>query len=74
MVGRQKVQTVPKQNAMDRGARDLGKVIRLDGGYRLNIYAEAQPLALPLGAPNYQAFTGIALQSSSRFTNSWHLF
>jgi hypothetical protein len=23
MVGRQKVQTVPKQNAMDRGARDL---------------------------------------------------
>ena len=25
------------------------QVIQLDGGYTLNIYAEAQPLALPLG-------------------------
>ena len=41
------------------------QVIQLDGGYRLKIYAEA---------PNYQVFTGIALQLPPRFTNSWHLF
>jgi hypothetical protein len=27
-----------------------------------------------VGAPNYQIFTGIALQLPPRFTNSWHLF
>jgi hypothetical protein len=54
----------------------LGKVIPLDGGYTLNIYAEAQPSLYRsgVGAPNYQIFTGIALQLPPRFTNSWHLF
>ena len=54
----------------------LGKVIQLDGGYTLNIYAEAQPSRYRsgVGAPNYQIFTGIALQLPPRFTNSWHLF
>jgi len=54
----------------------LGKVIQLDGGYTLNIYAEAQPSLYRsgVGAPNYQIFTGIALQLPPRFTNSWHLF
>jgi hypothetical protein len=52
------------------------QVIQLDGGYTLNIYAAAQ-LSLyrsGVGAPNYQVFTGIALQLPPRFTNSWHLF
>jgi hypothetical protein len=54
----------------------LGKVIQLDGGYTLNIYAEAQRSLYRsgVGAPNYQIFTGIALQLPPRFTNSWHLF
>jgi hypothetical protein len=54
----------------------LGKVIQLDGGYTLNVYAEAQPSLYRsgVGAPNYQIFTGIALQLPPRFTNSWHLF
>jgi hypothetical protein len=54
----------------------LGKVIELDGGYTLNIYAEAQPSLYRsgAGAPNYQIFTGIALQLPPRFTNGWHLF
>jgi hypothetical protein len=54
----------------------LGKVIEFDGGYTLNIYAEAQPSVyrLGVGAPNYQVFTGIALQLPPRFTSSWHLF
>ena len=53
-----------------------GKVIKLDGGYVLNVYAEAQPSLYRsgVGAPNYQIFTGIALQLPPRFTNSWHLF
>ena len=52
------------------------QVIQLDGGYTLNIYAEAQPSLYRsgVGAPNYQIFTGIALQLPPRFTNSWHLF
>jgi hypothetical protein len=54
----------------------LGTVIRLDGGYTLNIYAEAQPSLYRsgVGPPIYQIFTGIALQSPPRFTSSWHLF
>jgi hypothetical protein len=54
----------------------LGKVIPLDGGYTLNIYSEAQPSLYRsgVGAPNYQIFTGIALQLPPQFTNSWHLF
>jgi hypothetical protein len=54
----------------------LGKVIQLDGGYTLNIYAEAQPSLYRsgVGAPNYEIFTGIALQLPPRFMNSWHLF
>ena len=54
----------------------LGKVIQLDSGYTLNIYAEAQPSLYRsgVGAPNYQIFTGIALQLPPRFTNGWHLF
>jgi hypothetical protein len=42
----------------------------------LNMYADAQPSLYRsgAGAPNYQIFTGIALQSPPRFTNSWHLF
>jgi hypothetical protein len=52
------------------------QVIQLDGGYTLNIYAEAQPSLYRsgVGAPNYQIFTGIALQLPPRFTNSRHLF
>src|SRR5271168_2978583 len=52
------------------------QVIQLDGGYTLNIYAEAQPSLYRsgVGAPNYEIFTGIALQLPRRFTNSRHLF
>jgi hypothetical protein len=41
-----------------------GKVIKLNGGYVLNVYAEAQPSVYRagVGAPNFQAFTGIKLQ------------
>jgi hypothetical protein len=54
----------------------LGKVIQVDGGYTLNAYAEIQPslYRAGMGAPNYQVFTGIALQLPPRFTSSWHLF
>jgi hypothetical protein len=53
-----------------------GKVIQLDGGYTLNIYAEVQPSLYRsgLGAPNYQIFTGIQLQLPASFTSSWNLF
>jgi hypothetical protein len=53
-----------------------GKVIQLDGGYTLNIYAEVQPslYRTGLGAPNYQIFTGIQLQFPASFTNGWNLF
>jgi hypothetical protein len=42
----------------------LGKVMQLDGGNTLNVYAEIQPSLYRsgVGAPNYQAFTGISLQ------------
>jgi hypothetical protein len=42
----------------------LGKVMQLDDGYTLNVYAEAQPSIYRsgVGAPNCQVFTGIALQ------------
>ena len=55
--------------------RPPGKVIQLNGGNTFNIYAEAQPSLYRsgAGAPNYQFFTGIALQSPPPFTNSWHL-
>jgi len=53
-----------------------GKVIQLDGGYTLNIYAEVQPSLYRsgLGAPNYQIFTGIQLQLPASFTKGWNLF
>src|ERR1700721_3115394 len=42
----------------------LGKVIQLEGGHTLNVYAEAQPSLYRsgVGASNYQVFTGISLQ------------
>jgi hypothetical protein len=51
-----------------------GKVIKLDGGYVLNVYAEAQPSVYRagVGAPNFQAFTGIKLQFPPSFTSSWN--
>ena len=54
----------------------LGKAIQLDGGYTLNIYAEAQPSLYRsgVGAPNYQIFTGIQLQLPASFTKGWNLF
>jgi hypothetical protein len=54
----------------------LGKVIELADGYTLNAYAEIQPSLYRsgVGAPNYQAFTGISLQLPSHFTSDWHLF
>jgi hypothetical protein len=54
----------------------LGKVIELDGGYTLNAYAEIQPSLYRsgVGAPNYQAFTGISLQLPSHFTSGWNIF
>ena len=53
-----------------------GKVIQLDGGYTLNIYAEVQPslYRTGVGAPNYQIFTGIQLQLPASFTKGWNLF
>ena len=50
----------------------LGKVIQLDGGYTLNVYAEAQPSLYRsgVGAPNYQVFTGVSLQLPPSFTTS----
>jgi hypothetical protein len=51
-----------------------GKVIKLDGGYVLNVYAEAQPSVYRagVGAPNFQAFTGIKLQFPPSFTSNWN--
>jgi hypothetical protein len=51
-----------------------GKVIKLNGGYVLNVYAEAQPSVYRagVGAPNFQAFTGIKLQFPPNFTSSWN--
>jgi hypothetical protein len=50
-----------------------GKVIKLNGGYVLNVYAEAQPSVYRagVGAPNFQAFTGIKLQFPSSLTRNW---
>jgi hypothetical protein len=52
----------------------IGKVIKLDGGYVLNVYAEAEPsiYRVGVGAPNFQAFTGIQLQFPPSFTSSWN--
>jgi hypothetical protein len=54
----------------------LGKVMNLDGGYALNLYAEAQPsfYRTGVGAPNFQVFTGIKLQLPPAFTSEWHIF
>jgi hypothetical protein len=48
-----------------------GKVIKLNGGYVLNVYAEAQPSVYRagVGAPNFQAFTGIKLQFPPSLTS-----
>jgi hypothetical protein len=50
-----------------------GKVIKLNGGYTLNVYAEAQPSVYRagVGAPNFQAFTGIQLQFPPSLTSGW---
>jgi hypothetical protein len=54
----------------------LGKVIQLEGGHTLNVYAEAQPSLYRsgVGAPNYQVFTGISLQLPPSFTSRWNIF
>ena len=51
----------------------LGKVIQLDGGYTLNVYAEAQPSVYRsgAGAPNLQLYTGIQIQFPTSFTSNW---
>jgi hypothetical protein len=51
-----------------------GKVIKLNGGYTLNVYAEAQPSVYRagVGAPNFQAYAGIKLQFPSSFTRSFN--
>jgi hypothetical protein len=51
-----------------------GKVIRLSGGYTLNVYAEAQPSVYRsgTGAPNFQVYTGIKIQFPPSFTSSWN--
>ena len=52
-----------------------GKVIKLDGGYVLNVYAEAQPSVYRsgVGAPNFQVFTGIKLQFPAGVTSHWNI-
>jgi hypothetical protein len=42
----------------------FGKVIQLNGGYTVNVYTEAQPSVYRagVGAPNFQAYTGIQIQ------------
>lgn len=52
-----------------------GKVIKLDGGYVLNVYAEAQPSVYRsgVGAPNFQVFTGIKLQFPAGVTSNWNI-
>jgi hypothetical protein len=51
-----------------------GKVIKLDHGYTLNIYFEAQPSVhrAGVGAPNFQAYTGIKLQFPPSLSSNWH--
>jgi hypothetical protein len=50
-------------------------VIKLDGGYVLNVYAEAQPSVYRsgVGAPNFQVFTGIKLQFPAGVTSNWNI-
>jgi hypothetical protein len=52
----------------------IGKVIKLNGGYVLNVYVEAQPSVYRagVGAPNFQGYTGIKLQFPSSLTSSWN--
>jgi hypothetical protein len=51
-----------------------GKVIKLNGGYVLNVYVEAQPSVYRagVGVPNFQAFTGIKLQFPGSVTSGWN--
>jgi hypothetical protein len=51
-----------------------GKVIKLNAGYVLNVYAEAQPSVYRagVGAPNFQLFTGIKLQFPGSVTSNWN--
>jgi hypothetical protein len=51
----------------------FGKVIPLQGGYTLNVYAEAQPSVYRTGrgAPNFQIFTGIKIQFPPSFSQNW---
>jgi hypothetical protein len=51
-----------------------GKVIKLNAGYVLNVYAEAQPSVYRtgVGAPNFQLFTGIKLQFPGNVTSGWN--
>ena len=53
----------------------VGKVIKLDAGYVLNVYAEAQPSVYRsgVGAPKFQVFTGIKLQFPAGVTKSWNI-
>jgi hypothetical protein len=53
----------------------VGKVIKLSGGYVLNVYAEAQPSVYHsgLGAPKFQVFTGVKLQFPPKLTSSWNI-
>jgi hypothetical protein len=53
----------------------VGKVIKLNGGYVLNVYAEAQPSVyrIGVGAPNFQVFTGVKLQFPAEITKGWNI-
>jgi hypothetical protein len=53
----------------------VGKVIKLNGGYVLNVYAEAQPSVyrIGVGAPNFQVFTGVKLQFPAGVTKNWNI-
>jgi hypothetical protein len=52
-----------------------GKVIKLNGGYVLNVYAEVQPTVYRsgVGAPQIQIFTGIKLQFPQDVTSRWKI-
>jgi hypothetical protein len=54
----------------------FGRVLNLDKGYTLNLYIEGQPSLYRSGvaAPNYQVFTGIALQMPAAFSKDWNIF
>jgi hypothetical protein len=53
----------------------VGKVIKLNAGYVLNVYAEAQPSVyrVGVGAPNFQVFTGVKLQFPAEVTKNWNV-